>query len=148
MILRAAAGPTVIVGVVAVVVAGALRGGSGALAAVLGALVVLGFFAVGQYVLGVILERSPESAMTAALGLYLVKVMLLFALIAVFRGFAGFDSRAFALTILACTLTWTCAEVWALGRTKMLVVEPGSGPGRPSDDERAAVRQQPSEGDS
>ncbi len=132
VILRAAAGPTVIVGVLAMALAGVLRGWSGVLAAALGAVVVLAFFAVGQYVLGVILERNPESAMTAALVLYLVKVVVLFALIAVVRGAPGFDSRAFALTILACTLTWTCAEVWALGRTRMLVVEPGSGPGRSS----------------
>ena len=140
VILRAAAGPTVIVGVLAIVLAGVLRGWGGVLAAVLGTVVVLAFFAIGQYVLGIILERNPESAMTAALVLYLVKVVLLFALIAVFQGSPSFDSRTFALTILACTLTWTCAEVWALGRTRMLVVEPGSGPGTaPPDHARSAA---------
>lgn len=138
-----------IVGILAVVLAGVLRGWSGVLAAALGAVVVLAFFAVGQYVLGVILERNPESAMTAALVLYLGKVVLLFALIAVFRGFPAFDSRTFALTILACTLTWTFAEVWALGKTRMLVVEPGSGPGRqPTQEDRTTVPPLSSDGDS
>ncbi len=132
MILRAAAGPTVIVGVLAVVLGAVLKGGPGALGAAIGMVVVLVFFSVGQYVLGIILDNNPQAAMSAALTLYLVKIGVLFALIAVLKDATVFDPRVFGLTVLACTIAWTCAEVWALGRTKMLVVEPGSGPGQGS----------------
>jgi ATP synthase protein I len=132
VILRAAAGPTVIVGVLATVLGAVFRGGPGALGAALGAIVVLVFFSVGQYVLGVILDNNPQTALSAALTLYLVKIGVLFALIAMLKDATVFDPKVFGLSVLACTIAWTCAEVWALGKTKMLVVEPGSGPGQES----------------
>ncbi len=136
VILRAAAGPTVLVGVLVVVIAALVRGGAGALGAAIGAVVVLAFFSVGQYVLGVILERNPQTAMSAALVLYLVKVGVLIALIAVLKDVTVFDAQVFGLSVLACTLTWTVAEVWAVGKTRMLVVEPGSGPMAPGGEQR------------
>ncbi len=61
VVLRAAAIPTVIVGLVAIGLAWALRGSSGAVAAGLALLIVVAFFATGQYVLGRILSSNPES---------------------------------------------------------------------------------------
>lgn len=129
VLLRAAAGPTVLVGVLAIVLGAVLRGGVGALGALLGVLLVLAFFAVGQYALGVILANNPQAALTGALALYLVQVGVLFGLIALLKDATVIDPKVFALTVVACTLTWTCAEVWTVGRTNMLVVEPGTGPG-------------------
>ena len=33
-------------------------------------------------------------------------------------------TKVFALTIVACTLAWTVAEVWIFARTKVLYVDP------------------------
>ena len=131
VVLRASAGPTIIVGVVAVIVGAFVSGGGGALGAALGAVLVVIFFATGQYALAVVLERNPQMAMSAALIIYLVKIAILFVLIAAFKNTTLFDPKVFGMTVLACTLVWTGAEVWAMGRTKMLVIEPTrtGGPG-------------------
>jgi len=131
VVLRAAAGPTVLVGIVAIALGAWQQGGAGALGAAIGLVVVVVFFSVGQYGLGVILDRNPDMALSAALVLYLVKIGVLFGFIAAFKDTTVFDPKVFGLTVLACTLVWTAAEVWAMGKTKMLVIEPGSGPGRP-----------------
>jgi ATP synthase protein I len=129
IVLRAAAVPTLLVGLLAVLIGALVVGGAGALGAAIGTVVVLVFFAVGQYALGIVLATNPQAAMSAALVLYLVKIGILFGMIAVFQDTTAFDPKVFGLTVLACTLTWTAAEVWAVGKTKMLVIEPGSGPG-------------------
>lgn len=131
VVVRAAAGPTVIAGILAIVVAAIVRGGPGALGAAIGAVVVVVFFAAGQIALGELLSRNPELAMPAALALYLVKIGILFVLIILLQGVTAFDAQVFGITILVCTVVWTVAETWALGKTKMLVVEPGTGPGVP-----------------
>ena len=129
VILRAAALPTLLAGVIATVIGAITRGTPGAWGAIIGTLVVLLFFSVGQYALGVILDNNPQMALSAALALYLVKVGVLFGFIIAFKNTTLFDPKVFGMTVLACTLVWTIAEVWALGRTRMLVVEPGTGPG-------------------
>lgn len=130
-ILRSAGVATLLVGLVCLGVGGSLRGGPGAVGAALGTAIVLVFFSIGQFVLGRVLRSNPELAMTVALMVYLVKIGVLFVFILLFAGTTAFDNRVFALTIVVCTITWTIAEVWVFARTKVLVVEPGSGPGRP-----------------
>jgi ATP synthase protein I len=130
-VLTGAAVPAAVVGLVAVVIGGIASGAGGAVGAALGAALVIVFFSVGQLVLGRVLRSNPQMAMTVALTLYLVKIGVLFMLLVLFQGTTAFDTKVFALTILACTLTWTVGEVWVFSRTKVLYVEPGSGPGGP-----------------
>jgi ATP synthase protein I len=88
------------------------------------------FFTIGQFVLGRVLRTNPQMAMTVAMTVYLVKIGVLFVFILLFAGTTAFDNRVFALTIVICTLTWTLVEVWVFARTKVLTIEPGSGPGQ------------------
>ena len=88
---------------------------------------VLVFFSVGQFVLGSVLKSNPQMAMTVALTIYLVKIGVLFVLIIAFADTTAFDTRVFAGTIVAGTLTWTVAEVWVFARTKVLYVDPEAG---------------------
>jgi ATP synthase protein I len=129
LVLRGAAVPTAVVGVAAIGISAAVAGSGGALGALFGALIVLAFFTVGQVVLGRVLRDNPQMAMTVAMTLYLVKIGVLFGLIVLFQGTTAFDTKVFGLTIVACTLTWTVAEVWVFARTKVLYVEPGTGSG-------------------
>lgn len=124
VVLRAAAIPTAAVGVLAIVVCGLVRGGQGALGAAIGTLIVIAFFSAGQYALGRILITNPQMAMTGALAIYLVKIFVLFGFLAVFKNTTLFDSQCFAITVVVCTFVWLIAEVLAMGRTKMLYVEP------------------------
>ena len=71
-------------------------------------------------------------ALNVALLTYLVKVGVLFLLIIVFQDTTLFDRRVFGATIVACTIAWTAAEMWVFATTKVLYVEPGSGPGQGS----------------
>jgi ATP synthase protein I len=123
-ILRAALIPTVVVGVLAVVVAAFVGGGKAALGAAIGVLVVVVFFTVGLVVVGRASRVSAYAAMNAAILTYLVKIGVLFAFIVAFKNTTLFDTKAFGLTIVVCTLVWTGFEVRGFTRLQILYVDP------------------------
>lgn len=124
LVLRRAGGATVLVGIVASIIGFLVAGGKGLIGAILGTLLVLAFFSVGQFFLGKVLRNNPQMALTAALTLYLAKIGVLLILIIALAGTTAFDTKVFASAILACTLTWTIVEVWIFGTTKVLYVDP------------------------
>ena len=126
VVLRTAVVPTVIVGVVAIVLGAVLKGGNGALGATLGAVVAVAFFAGGQWGIDKVLKGNPDLALGGALVVYLTQIIVLFLLIALLKDATWLDGKVFAVTILACTLTWVAASAWAWSRTKTLYVEPVS----------------------
>ena len=128
MPLRKALVPTLIVAIIATVAGGVSRGAAGVSGALIGSLIVIGFFTIGQVVLARVINNNPSMAMSVAMLMYLIKIGVLFVLLLVFKNTSAFDTKVFALAILACTLTWTAAEVWAFSNGKVLYVEPGSGP--------------------
>lgn len=117
-----------LVGVVAMVIGGIAAGGKGVLAAFLGAVVVVAFFAFGQLVVGRVLRNNPMLALNVALLVYLVQIAVLFVLLLVLRDATFFAPRIFAFTVLVCALTWIGAAVIGFSRSRTLYVEPGSGP--------------------
>lgn len=117
-----------LVGVVAMVVGGIVEGGKGVLAAFLGVVVVVGFFAFGQLVVGRVLRNNPMLALNVALLVYLVQIAVLFVLLLVLRDATFFAPRVFAFTVLVCALTWIAGAVIGFSRSRDLYVEPGSGP--------------------
>ena len=123
-VLRASVIPTVVVGVLAVVVAYLAKGTNGAVAAALGATIVVLFFASGQYVLGRILSANPQLILSAGLLLYLTQIGVLFVMIALLKDATWLDPKVFAITVVLCTLTFTGMAVLASQRTKVLYVEP------------------------
>lgn len=126
LVLRVAIPVTLVVGVIAGVL-GALvasEPGKAILGAVVGVAVVVVFFSVGQLVVGNVLRNNPQMALTVALMVYLLKIGALLIFIVLFQGTTLFDTKVFALTVLACTLAWTVAEVWIFSRTKVLYVDP------------------------
>jgi ATP synthase protein I len=127
-ILRGAALPTGVAGLVAVGVAAFAGGVPAAVGAALGTAVVLAFFLAGQFVLASVLRNNPAMGMSVAMMLYLVKIGVLLVLLLLLQGSTAFDTKAFAFTILVCTLVWTAAEVWVLAKTQVLVVEPDNVP--------------------
>jgi ATP synthase protein I len=126
--LRATVVPTVVVGLLAIVVSTVVAGGLGALGATLGFVITIVFFAVGQYLVDKVLRTSPETALATALLVYVTQILVLFVLIALLRDATWLNARAFAATILACTLTWLGASVLAYSRMKVLYVEPVADP--------------------
>jgi ATP synthase protein I len=112
--------------VVVVVISGIVAGSSGAVGAILGTILVIVFFSVGQFVLGAVLKSNPQMALTMALTLYLVKVGVLLLIIILFADTTLFDTKTFAAAILTGTLVWTVVEVWIFGTSKVLYVDPES----------------------
>ena len=126
LVLRVSIPVTVAVGIVAAVIGALVASdpGKALLGAGIGTLIVVAFFTVGQVVVGAVLRSAPQMAMSVALMVYLVKIGVLFIFIILFQGTTAFDTKVFALTIVACTLAWTIAEVWIFARTKVLYVDP------------------------
>lgn len=129
LVLTRAGLVTVGVGVVASVISVITEGGLGLVGAILATVIVIVFFSAGQLVLGRVIASNPQMALTAALMIYLIKVGILLAMLILLSGATFFDPKAFGLTIVACTIAWTCMELWVYSTSKVLYVQPGSGPG-------------------
>lgn len=127
-IVVSAAIPTVVVTVLAAVAGQVARGHDGMWGAVAGGAVVLVFFTIGQLVLARVIATNPTMAMTVAMTMYLVKIAVLFGLLLALRDTQAFDTKVFAATVLAATVTWTGAEVWAYSTSKPLYVDPDDRP--------------------
>lgn len=129
MLVRSPTIITIVVGVIATVVGGVLAGGKGVLAGALATIVVVGFFAGGQIIVGRVLRTNPAIALNTALLVYVVQIGVLFALLALLKDATFFAPKVFAFTVLVCALTWILVAVIGFARNKPLYVEPGTGPG-------------------
>ncbi|WP_182876670.1 hypothetical protein [Microbispora sp. H10670] len=130
-VLKGAAVPTLIVGLVAVLVAAIATGAKGALGAGIGLVIVAVFFTVGLAVVSWAGRVSPMAMMAAAVVGYAVKVLVIMAILRALDGTTAFDSRVLALSVIACTLAWTIGEMRGFMKLKMLYVEPDAEvPGR------------------
>lgn len=125
--LRSLMLPTLAVGAMAAVAGAVMRGADGLIGALLATGTVIGFFAVSHLVLTRVLAKSPELGMSAALALYLFKVIVLFGLLALFKHATVFDGKVFGFSVLAATLAWTFAEVRTHARQRVLYVQPDAG---------------------
>ncbi|MEI2717323.1 MAG: hypothetical protein V9E98_10060 [Candidatus Nanopelagicales bacterium] len=127
-IVRGAALPTAGAGLVITAGVWIFGGSAAGLGALLGTAVVVVFFMIGQLVLGAVLRNNPQMGLMVAMTLYIIKIGVLLGLLLVLQGTTAFDTKAFALTILACTLVWTACEVVIFSRTKVLYVDPENVP--------------------
>ncbi|MGW2824162.1 hypothetical protein ACWC24_24675 [Streptomyces sp. NPDC001443] len=137
-ILAQAAVPTAAVGAIAAVVSGVVAGGKGAVGAIVATLIVILFMGIGLYVLQRTARSLPHLFQAMGLMLYAAQILLLFIFVAAFKHTTLFNPRAFALTLVAGTLTWIAAQTRAHMKSKILYVEPdsttsskGDGPEKP-----------------
>jgi ATP synthase protein I len=109
-----AAAATVLAGLGCAVAGFVAEGGSGALSALLGAVVVLGFFGSGIVPL-LVVRGDDESSKGLATGILLLTYTLRLAVaVAVLRvGSAtdALDQRWLGLSVIACALAWTGGQV-------------------------------------
>ena len=123
-ILRGAAVPTLVTGLVLVAVSAALAGPKGAIGAGLGIAVVALFFTVGLVAIAWASKISPFAMMQAAIFSYLVKIVLLGVLISFISDTHAFSVRAFAVAVLLSTFVWIGSQIRTFSKLKMLYVEP------------------------
>ncbi|MEU4538385.1 hypothetical protein AB0G15_26420 [Streptosporangium sp. NPDC023825] len=123
-LLKGAAIPTVLVGLVVILVAALLAGAKGALGAAIGTAVVCVFFTLGIVAISYASRVSPMMMMTAAVLSYVVKIILIMALLKLFEDATAFEPRAFGWGAIAATVAWTVGEMRGFMKLKMLYVDP------------------------
>jgi ATP synthase protein I len=110
--------------VIMIVLSALLGGTKGLIGSVLGAALVLVFFAISIAAVSRAEKVSPRAMMITALTTYLVKILVLVVLVAKFSTTTAFNGRLFGLTAIVCVLVWTGAQVFWSMRLKVLYVEP------------------------
>ena len=124
LVLRRATLITIAVGVLCTVVGTMVSGTQGLIAGILGTVIAVAFFAVGQYIVARVLQNSPETAFMTALAVYMGQILVLFLLLLVLRDATFFAPKVFAATIMACALTWIVSSAFVTWRSKVLYVDP------------------------
>ena len=127
-LLRGAAVPTAVAGVIAVVLCGVLVGVKGFVGALIGSVIVLAFFSVTIVVISRVAQKQPQMLLGYAMLTYLGKVFFLAALMIAFKHTTLFHFRAFGFTMLALTLVWLAAETRAVLKTKIFYADPDGVP--------------------
>ena len=123
---------TTAVSVIFVALGALLHGSSGFLGGLVGGLVVVGFFGIGQFIVERVLERNPQIAMMTALLTFVVQILVLLMLLVLLRDASWLDGRWFGYTVFAGIIVWTITSVIDYSRNRRLTVVPGSGPGHPN----------------
>lgn len=125
-ILRGAAVPTALAGIVAVVISSLAAGAEGGIGAGAATVVVLVFFGLGLLVLQRFSRTHPQLTMGVALLTYTTQILLLAVVLGLFKDTTLFDTRAFGFTVLATALVWVAAMGRAHLKLKLLYVDPES----------------------
>ncbi|RZS87108.1 hypothetical protein EV189_2530 [Motilibacter rhizosphaerae] len=140
-VLRAAALPAGAVAVVCSAVCLLVAGGPGLAGAVLATTVVLAVFTTTLWMCSRTRSTAPGLVTAAVLGGYLLKVLVLGALLAVAGSTSAVSGGAVAATLVAVTLAWMAGEVRAFTRLRTPYVEPVGWPvpaaARPAERTRA-----------
>ena len=124
VIVRRSALVTAPVALLLIVLGWLLGGTKGLLGAALGVALVIAFFGISVLVVGRFARVSPQAMMGAAIGTYLLKILVLLFLVGRFQDSTAFNPRIFGLTAIVCVLTYSAAQmIWSM-RLKMLYVEP------------------------
>ncbi|WP_371499164.1 hypothetical protein OG871_24070 [Kitasatospora sp. NBC_00374] len=135
-ILRGAAIPTAVAGVVAIAISTALVGTKGLLGALFATLLVMAFFSFGQVALDRLTRNNPHILMAAALLVYTTQILLVGIVLAVFKNTTLFDTKVFGFTLLGCALIWTGFQVRGAVKAKIYYVQSDESERKDSKSER------------
>ncbi|GAA2342835.1 MULTISPECIES: hypothetical protein [Streptomyces] len=116
--------PTAVVGAAATAVGAVLAGGKGALGAAFGAILVTALMTIDLIVLVRTAKKLPQIFQMMGLALYAVQFLLLAVVLGIFKDTTLFNTRAFAFSLLAATLTWITAQTRAHMKAKIFYVQP------------------------
>ena len=124
VILRRSALLTAPVALLMIVLGAILDGTKGLLGAVIGVGLVIVFFGISVLVVGRASKLSPQAMMAAAVGTFLVKILVLIILLSTFQNSTAFSGKWFGLTVIVCVVAYSAAQMVSAMRLKMLYVEP------------------------
>jgi len=124
VILRRSAMLTAPVALLMIVLGAVLGGTKGLLGAALGVALVIVFFGVSVLVVGWAAKISPQAMMAAAVGTFLVKILVLIILLSIFQDSTAFNGKIFGLTVIVCVIAYSAAQMVSSMRLKVPYVEP------------------------
>jgi ATP synthase protein I len=124
VILRRSAMLTAPVALLMIVLGAVLGGSKGLLGAVLGVALVIAFFGISVLVVSRAARVSPQAMMAAAVGTFLVKILVLIILLGTFQDSTAFNDRIFGLTVIVCVIAYSAAQMVSSMRLKVPYVEP------------------------
>ena len=128
--LRVGALITALVAVVAAVVTGLVSGWPDALGVLVGAVIVAGFFSLSSLVVAWAGRIDDSFTLPAALGTFLLKALLLFALLSALPEDGWLDRRTVAWTVVVGALLWSAIQLRWVWTRQLYYVPPPSPPGR------------------
>ena len=123
-IARRSAAVAAVAAAIMIALSAAVGGSKGLLGSVLGAALVLVFFAISITAVSRAEKVSPRAQMITALTTFIVKILVLMVLVSRFSTTTVFNARLFGLTAIVCILVWSGAQVLGSMRLKGLYVEP------------------------
>ena len=115
---------TAIVAALMVGVSAAIGGSHGVIGALLGVALVAIFFGIDILVIGRVSRISPQAIMLAAIGLYIIKIVVLAIAVRALEGMTFFNAKLFGFTAIVCILAWCASQVVTSMKFKALYVEP------------------------
>jgi ATP synthase protein I len=124
VILRRSAMLTAPVALLMIVLGAVLGGAKGLLGAALGVALVIVFFGISVLVVSLAAKVSPQAMMAAAVGTFVVKILVLIILVGSFQNSTAFNDKLFGLTVIVCVLAYSAAQMISSIRLKMPYVEP------------------------
>ena len=129
--LRGALLPSLLAGLLTVVVLVGVRGGDALAGALIGLVVALGFFASGMFLLSrLVRTANPQAFFAVAMAVYLGQVIALLLVIIAFKDADWVDGVALGVVAFVVTIVWQVFAMVALRRARVLVYdEPPSTPG-------------------
>jgi len=127
-ILRGAAIPTAVAGVVAMAISFVAAGGKGLLGALLATVVVIAFFGAGQLALARLGRNNPQMLMASAMLVYTTQILVVGVLLAVAKHLTFFDHKVFGFSLLGLVIIWMGFQVRGWLKAKTFYVEPDGKP--------------------
>jgi ATP synthase protein I len=123
VILRRSALLTAPVALLMIVLGGVLGGSKGLLGALIGVGLVIVFFGISVLVVGRASKVSPQAMMAAAVGTFVVKILVLIILLSALQDSTAFNGKWFGLTVIVCVIAYSAAQMVSAMRLKMLYVD-------------------------
>ncbi len=115
---------TAVTGAPVLAAAGLVAGGAGLAGAGFGVGLVAVFFSVSKLVLAVVARHAPALLLPAALGTYLVKIVILGIVLVSLDGSDAVNLTWLAWAVLTGVAAWVAAELWVATHTHVPFYDP------------------------
>ena len=130
--LRGSLVPTLVAGGVTALVLGLFRGLDGAVSALVGVAIAIGFFASGLLIMDkVVKDKNPLLFMAVGMSVYFAQVLVLLGVLVVARRVESLDSRAAGIAMGVCVIVWQVAQMRAWRNARVPVYDEPAPTDRP-----------------